>query len=430
MRSSLLPIVLSVMLAAGWAATSCTQGMRPLALHVEPDAGALVCNLPQREPVIQHATRLIEEGRRTFRYETFGDEAFWGEALQLHRAIRGEPLGLSPRSALSLGLKFDEEALSPALRQQLDLDDPQTTLRLLELDAVVGLKGFFGDDGTLNSIGVQCALCHSTVDDSTSAGIGKRLDGWANRDLDIGAIIALSPDVSTFTTLLGVSEETVRTVLNAWGPGRFNAQLLLDGKSFRPDGRPAGSLIPPAFGLAGFGQHTTGWHMNGKGTFWDPRLDDEDRFPIAAREGFSNVRHAPDLTTAKLAALQVYQTVLRAPAPQEGTFDTDFAARGKLLFEGKARCATCHVPPLFTEPGWNLHTAEELGIDDFQARRSPDERYRTAPLAGLFSHAKGGFYHDGRFATLGDVITHYDTHFRLGLSAKEKTELGEYLQSL
>lgn len=425
------------MLGAAWAAASCTQGARPTApLEAStPDAGGLVCNLPQREPVIQYATRLIEEGRRTFRYETFGDEAFWGEALQLHRAIRGEPLGLSPRSALALGLKIDAEALPPPLlerleQHRLDLEDPRTTLTLLELDAVVGLKGFFTDDGSLNSIGVQCALCHSTVDDSTSAGIGKRLDGWANRDLDIGALIALSPDVTTFTRLLGVSEETVRTVLNAWGPGRFNAELLLDGKSFRPDGRPAGSLIPPAFGLAGFGQHTTGWHMNGKGTFWDPRLDDADRFPLAAREGFSNVRHTPDLTTAKLAALQVYQLVLRAPAPPEGSFDRDFAARGKLLFEGKARCATCHVPPLFTEPGWNLHTAEEIGIDDFQARRSPDERYRTAPLAGLFSHAKGGFYHDGRFATLGAVITHYDAHFRLGLSTQEKAELGEYLESL
>lgn len=396
----------------------------------KPDAAALVCNLPQRDPVLQHATKLIDEGRRTFRYETFGDEAFWGEALQLHRAIRGEPLGLSPRSALALGLKIDAEALPPALREKLDLEDPQTTLTLLELDAVVGLKGFFTDDGTLHSLGVQCALCHSTVDDSTSAGIGVRLDGWANRDLDIGALIALSPDVSTFTSLLGVSEETVRTVLNAWGPGRFNAQLLLDGKSFKPDGRPAGSLIPPVFGLAGFGQHTTGWHINGKGTFWDPRLDDEDRFPIAAREGFSNVRHAADVTTAKLAALQVYQLVLRAPAPPEGTFEPDFAARGKLLFEGKARCATCHVPPLFTEPGWNLHTAEEIGIDDFQARRSPDERYRTAPLAGLFSHTKGGFYHDGRFATLADVVAHYDTHFRLGLSTQEMIELGEYLESI
>jgi hypothetical protein len=397
---------------------------------------------------------MIEEGRRTFRFDTFGDEAFWGGQLQLHRAIAGEANGgvgpgVTPTTALAVGLKVDSEALPAALIDQLkkgevDLGDPKTTLALLQLNAVVGLTGFFDEDKSIESIGIQCALCHSTVDDSIAPGIGKRRDGWANRDLNVGAIIALAPNLTPFTELLQVNEATVRKVLEAWGPGKFDAELSLDGKGFRPDGKTAATLIPPAFGLAGVNLHTwTGWgsvthwnafvanlEMHGKGTFYDPRLNDADKFPVAARAGFANVRNDPDLITSKLAALHVYQLVLEAPTPPASSFDKAAAVRGQELFTGKAKCSTCHVPPLFTEPGWNMHTPEEIGIDDFQANRSPDERYRTSPLKGLFTHTKGGFYHDGRFATLLDVVNHYDDVLSLELSNSEKSDLVEYLKSL
>jgi hypothetical protein len=406
--------------------------------------------------VREHADRQIEEGRRVFRHETFGDEAFWGGALRLHEALEGERLGgvgpgVSPRTALAVGLKVDVDALPRRLRQDLhegrvDLDDPATTLALLRLNAVVGVTGFFAEGGSrgLRSVGIQCALCHSTVDDSFAPGIGRRLDGWANRDLNVGAIVDLSPDLTPVADLLGVDETTVRTVLRSWGPGRFDAELFLDGKAFRPDGATAATVLPPAFGLAGVNLHTytgfgsvTYWNafvanleMHGQGTFFDPRLGDAQQFPVAARAGFADVRSAPDLITPKLAALHFYQLALPAPEPPRGSFDKAAAGRGQALFAGKAGCARCHVPPLYTEPGWNMHTPEEIGIDSFQSDRSPDRHYRTTPLAGLWSHTKGGFYHDGRFATLGAVIDHYDGWFALALSPQEKHDLGEFLKSL
>jgi cytochrome c peroxidase len=170
--------------------------------------------------------------------------------------------------------------------------------------------------------------------------------------------------------------------------------------------------------------------MHGKGTFYDPRLNDAGKFPVAAANGFGNVRSDEDLITPKLDALHYYQLAIPAPEAPRGSYDRRAAARGEQLFSGRADCARCHVPPLFTEPGWNMHTAKEIGIDEFQAMRSPDERYRTAPLKGLWSHQKGGFYHDGRFSTLLDVVNHYDNHFALGLSPSEKAELVEYLKSL
>jgi mono/diheme cytochrome c family protein len=241
-----------------------------------------------------------------------------------------------------------------------------------------------------------------------------------------------------------IDADTVRAVLRAWGPGKFDAELLMDGKAFRPDGKPAATLIPPAFGLAGVNLHTwTGWgsvthwngfvanlEMQGRGTFFDPRLNDAAKFPIAALAGFGDVRHSPDLVTPKLAALHVYQLSLPAPQPPGGSFDAAAATRGQVLFESKADCARCHVPPLYTEPGWNMHRPEEIGIDGFQAERSPDERYRTAPLKGLWTHAKGGYYHDGRFESLADVVAHYDQFFALALSASERNDIVEYLKSL
>ena len=409
-------------------------------------------------------TNLRNQGRQIFRYDTFGDQAFWGGQLKLHQAIEGEKFGgvgpgVSPATALAVGLKVDVKALPASLKDalkagQVDLNDPAVTLALLKLKAVVGVTGFFNADGSLKSIGIQCALCHSTVDDSFAPGIGNRLDGWANQDLNVGAIVALAPDLSPLQNLLGVSRATVVAVLQSWGPGKYDAELILDGKAFNPqqitDGVvtgtnvPGATVIPPAFGLAGVNLHTwTGWgsvpywnafvantQMHGKGTFYDPRLDDASKFPIAAANGFGHIENSPDLITSKLPALHMYQMSLRAPLPPAGSFDAAAAARGRALFNGKAECYECHVPPLFTEPGWNLHTPAEMGIDSFQADRSPDERYRTTPLRGLWTHTKRGFFHDGRFPTLLDVVNHYNTHFSLGLTGGEKSDLVQYLMSL
>jgi hypothetical protein len=395
----------------------------------------------------------FQEGQKSFRFDTFGDEAFWGDALRLHEAIEGAKLGgigpgLSPRSALALGLKVDLNALPEEVREALlsgriNLDDPAVTVSLLKLNAVVGVTGFF-DQGKLKSIGIQCALCHSTVDNAAVAGIGGRLDGWPNRDLNIGAIVALSPNLQPVADVLGVEKATVVKVLRAWGPGKFDAELFLDGKGFRPDGKSAATLIPPAFGLAGVNLHTwTGWgsithwnafvanlEMHGKGTFFDSRLDNARRFPIAAKNHFGEIKNDPDLITPKLAVLHFYQLALPAPIPPAGSFDEDAAERGDALFGGKAQCARCHTDPLYTEPGWNMHKGEDVCIDNFQAERAPDERYRTSPLKGLWTHEKGGFFHDGRFATLRDVVDHYDSCFHLGLSGQEKSDVVEFLKSL
>jgi mono/diheme cytochrome c family protein len=400
------------------------------------------------------ANRLFDQGKQVFRFDTFGDEDFWGGALQLHRAIEGERLGgvgpgVSPKTALAVGLKVDSTALPQPLKNALrkgrvDLDDPATTLALLKLNAVVGLKGFFNHKGTLSAVGITCAVCHSTVDDSFAPGIGRRLDGWPNRDLDVGAIVSLAPNKKPLTDLLGVDEATVDKVLAAWGPGKFDAELFLDGKGFRPDGKTAAVLIPPAFGLAGVNLHTfTGWgsvtywnafvanlEMHGKGTFYDPRLNDPRKFPIAVKAGFANVRNTPDLITPKLAALHEYQLGLPAPTPPRGSFDPEAARRGEKIFNGVGKCASCHVPPLFTEPGQNLHRPAEICTDAFQADRSPTGMYRTTPLKGLFAHAKGGFWHDGRFPTLGAVVRHYNACFGLGLGAHQQSDLVEYLKSL
>ncbi len=404
---------------------------------------------------VQTSRRTLEEGKQIFRFDTFGDEAFFSDKLKLHRAIAGSANGgvgdgLAPRTAINLGLKLDAEAvpievLAQIKSGQISMDDPASTLALLKLNAVVGVTGRFDAAGQITGVGIQCALCHSNVDGSTGIpGIGQRLDGWANRDLDVGRIIALAPDLSHYTTLLGVDEATVRLVLESWGAGRFDAELILDGKAFRPDGKSAATLIPAAYGLAGIDRNTyTGWgtvtywnafvanlEMQGIGTFYDPRLNDASRFPIAARAGFGNVRHDIDLISSKLSKVHFYQLALMPPRPQAGSYDVAAAERGKMVFEGAARCASCHVPPLYSEPGWNMHTAAEIGIDDFQAQRSPDGRYRTTPLRGLFAREKGGFYHDGRFASYAAVIEHYDETFSLGLTSWQKSELEQFLKSL
>jgi len=427
--------------------------------------------------ITANANKLLADGRAVFRFDTFGDEAFWGDTLQLHKAIEGAGLGgvgpgISPNTALNLGLKVDVNALPQPIQEdirkgRINLDDPATTLKLLKLNAVLGVKGIFQGD-ILSSVGLTCAVCHSTVDNSLAFGIGHRLDGWTNRDLDPGKIIAAAPDLSSLANLLGVSQATVRVVLNSWGPGKFDAELFLDGKAFNPqqvtDGVVTGTnvsgatLIPNAFGLAGFNQHTwtgawgtvTYWNalvanleLHGVGRFFDPRLNNAAKFPIAAAHGFADLPHIDpdsDLITAKLPALHFYQLAIPAPAPEPGTdFDPAAAARGDQLFSGKAGCDNCHVEPLWTEPGWNLHTPSEIGIDAFEANRAPDGVYKTMNLAGIFVREnglfmrpqnKGRYYHDGRFATLLDVVNHYNTRFSLGLTQQEKLDLVEYLKSL
>jgi cytochrome c5 len=409
---------------------------------------------PSDDSVDNAAKVLVRQGRSTFRFDTFGDENFWGETLHLNQAIAGAANGgvgpgVSPKTALAVGLKVDVAALPSSIRDalakgQVNLDDPAVTLALLKLNSVVGVKGFFASDGSLRSVGIECALCHSTVDDSFAPGIGKRLDGWANRDLNVGAIVSLAPNLQPVANLLHTDVATVKAVLAAWGPGKFDAELFLDGKAFRPDGKTAATLIPPAFGLLGVNQHTsTGWgsvtywnafvanlEMHGQGTFYDPRLDDAEQFPIAAENRFGHTKAPVDLISPKLPALEAYQLALAAPRAPEGSFDAASAKRGKNLFMGQATCSTCHVAPTFSEPGFNMHSGDEIGIDNFQADRSPTHMYRTSPLRGLWSHQKGGFYHDGRFPDLDAVVKHYNTTFDLGLTAAQQKDLVEYLKSL
>jgi hypothetical protein len=439
-----------------------------------------------QDPTVTNASNLVLQGQKIFRFDTFGDQAFWGDMLKLHQTIEGSQFGgigsgLSPNAAVMAGLKVDVDALPSTLVQQIgsgaaDLNDPGVTLTLLNANAVIGITGFFNSNGSLQSVGIQCALCHSTVDNSLPAlcpsnlndrnpgtgCVGHRLDGWPNRDLNVGAIIAMAPDLSPFASLLNIPQSNVRGLLNSWGPGKFDAELILDGKAINPrqitDGVPTGanvpgaSLIPPAFGLGGVNLHTwTGWggiphwnafvatlEMHGQGRFWDPRLNNQIQFPIAASHGFGDLRLPngqyvdpdDDQITSKLAPLQFYQLAIPSPQPPDGSFDKAAAARGDELFSGKAKCNNCHVEPLWTDPGWNLHTPDEVCIDSFQASRAPDMRYRTSPIGALFTHFKGGFYHDGRFKTLGAVVSHYNTCMNLGLTSGEQSDLIQYLLSL
>jgi hypothetical protein len=399
----------------------------------------------------ENGDQLVSKGQAVFRYETFGDESFWTDKLQLNKVIAdknhgGLGDGVTPKQALALGFKVDltilPEALEKKIKEGKFLDDPLVTLELLKLNAVLGVVGKF-DGGNLKSIGVTCAVCHSTVDDST--GIGKRMDGWPNRDLNVGKIITLSPNFKAYADIIGQDPEQVKKVLLAWGPGRYDAEYNLDGKGFRPDGKTAATLIPEAFGHSGHNLHTWtgGWgnvtywnafvanlQMLGNGTFYDPRLQNAEKYPVAARNNFGNKRSNPDMVTDKLASLQFYQLAIPAPEPPKGSFNEDAAKRGEVLFSGKAKCATCHVPPLFAEPGWQAHKASEICIDDFQASRGPDDSYVTQGLKGLWAHSKRGFYHDGRFATLMDVVNHYNDCKNLGLTDPEKNDLVEYLKSL
>ena len=404
------------------------------------------------DDIEKNMKEMFEKGKAVFRFETFGDEVFWTDQLQLHRAIADEKhggigKGITPKQALDAGLKVDLAVLPKFLRRRIKqgkfLDDPWVTLQLIKINAVLGVVGKFDGNGNLKSVGLTCASCHSTVRDSS--GIGKRLDGWPNRDLNVGAIISMAPNLDPLAKLLNADEATVKKVLASWGPGKFDALLNLDGKAFRPDGKSGATLIPEAFGHAGHNLHTWtgGWgnvtywnayvanlELAGQGQFYDPRLMNAEQYPIAAKAGFGNKRSDTDHVSSKLAALQIYQLAIPAPKPPKGSFNEDASKRGEILFVGKAKCASCHVPPLFAEPGWNTHKPEEICIDDFQSNRSPDKSYVTQGLKGLWAHSKGGFYHDGRFSTLLEVVNHYDDCKKLNLSDSEKNDLVEYLKSL
>jgi mono/diheme cytochrome c family protein len=355
------------------------------------------------------------DGKQIFRFDTFGDEQFWTDTLRMHEVIQSS---VSPATALSVGLKVDSAALPANFLATHDLNSPATTVELIKLNAVVGLVGTVR--GTqLKSVGITCAICHSTVDNAVTTGVGNRLDGWPNRDLNPGAIIALSPAITS----------AQKAVYNSWGPGRFDPR-------FNVDGINGPVLIPPAYGLKGVGFETyTGdgpisyWNnyvavveMGGHGSFSDPRIG-------------INITQEPDLVTPKLPALLQYQLSLAAPRPPAGTFDRMAAKRGEALFNTKAGCASCHIPPTFTDvlSGADpnvpvLHDAAEVGVDPLYAQRSATKQYRTTPLRALWQHAP--YFHDGSAPDLPAVVNHYDALFNLGLTAKQKQDLVEYLKSI
>jgi hypothetical protein len=370
-----------------------------------------------------------DDGKLIFRFDTFGDEQLWTDTLQMHRAIATLP----PKAALGVGLKVDVEALPgpivEAIRQgQVNLDDPAVTIELLRLNAVIGVMGRVDGEGHLTRVGITCALCHSTVDDSLTKGIGRRLDGWPNRDLNVGEILGLSPELP----------EALKSEFRGWGPGRYDPRHhAFDGRSIIPLNSPTlPVLIPPAFGLQGVGFETyTGdgtisyWNsyvgvsqMGGRGSFSDPRIG-------------LTITQKPDRVTPKLPALLEYQLSLLPPRPPSGSFDASAAQRGERLFGGKAGCVSCHVPPTYTDVLTGpdprvpvLHDPTEVGTEPFYAARSATGRYRTTPLRGAWQHPP--YFHDGSAATLRDVVDHYDERFKLNLSRQQKADLVEFLKSL
>ncbi|HJV73834.1 MAG TPA: hypothetical protein VJ654_06410 [Noviherbaspirillum sp.] len=368
---------------------------------------------------------LLAQGQRVFRFDTFGDESLWTDMLRMHEVIR---TAVDPTTALSVGLKVDADALPGTVingikNGSVDLKSPDTTVTLLKHNAVVGLQGKVetvnGKD-TLTQVGITCALCHSTVDNSFAPGIGKRLDGWPNRDLNPGAIIALSPALSA----------TQKTVYNSWGKGKYDPRFNLDGKN-------GPQVIPPAYGLNGIHRITvTGdgndiayWNryvgvtqMGGHGTF------------VESRTGVSVTNGTDDQITSKLPVLQAYQLSLNPPAPPAGSFDPTAAARGKLLFDGKGRCVTCHSGPEMTDANVRLHLPSEVasepepaGVPSY-ASRSATGMYRTAPLHGVWQHPP--YFHNGIAATLEDVVQLYNSRKSLGLTEVEVSDLAQYLKSL
>lgn len=402
---------------------SCNDDDTGTIIPIPPGEGSL--DLPPLDP------QLVQEGKDIFRYDTFGDETFWTDVLQMNQVIES---AVSPATALAVGLKVDASALPAEVvaaiqNGDVDLEDPQTTLVLLQLNAVVGVQGQVSEkpDGslTLDRMGITCALCHSTVDDSFAPGIGNRLDGWANRDLDPGFIISLSPAL----------DQATKDVYASWAPGIYDPR-------FNNDGLNNPVVIPPAYGLYGlpkaiftgdgdiehepagpvayWNRYVAVTQMHGHGYFEDPRLN----LVVDHREG-------NDLVTDKLPALQAYQFSLDAPTPPEGSFDAAAAIRGKALFSGKAQCATCHSGPLFTDviDGGKLHPqSASVAVDKDYVKRSATKKWRVSPLKGIWQHPP--YFHDGSAATLADVVSRYNEVNKLKLSDTEKSDLTEYLKSI
>ena len=373
---------------------------------------AVVCLIAAAPP------NQVALGKQIFRFDTFGDEQRWTDTLELHEVIESS---VDPLTAFSVGLKVDVDALpadlqAALLNNQVDLTDPQTTLALLKLNAVVGV---IGDVETvngvhhLNRVGVSCAVCHSTVDNSLLPNIGHRLDGWPNIDLNPGAIIALSPNLAP----------EVQAVYNSWGPGKYDPRFNIDGLS-------TPLVLPPAFGLKDVKKET--FTAEGPISYWNnyvavTQMGGQGKF-IDNQLGIHIIQH-PDLVKKKLKPLRAYQFSLETPPPPPGSFDPVAAAAGQFVFNGAANCATCHVPPLFTDINQGvLHTAAEVGQDPAYAARTTTGEYRTTPLRALWQHPP--YFHDGSAATLADVVEHYQAHFNLGLSEQQKADLIEYLKSI
>jgi cytochrome c5 len=359
-------------------------------------------------PAAEASPALVAEGQRVFRFDTFGDEQLWTDKLRLHEVVEKS---VDPTTALKVGLKVDADALPPGILEKVDLKSPATTVALLKMNAVVGIQATVDANDHITKLGVTCALCHSTVDNSVMPGIGRRMDGWPNRDLNPGAIIALSPALPA----------DKKAVYNSWGPGKYDPRYNHDGKS-------TPLVLPPAYGLAQITNETytaegpiSYWNgyvavtqMGGQGNFSDERLG------IA-------VSHSPDLVTSKLPALRVYQHSLPTPPPPAGSFDATVAARGRTVFD--QTCASCHVGGSGTDNNsGKLHAPAETGVDGAYAARTANKAYRTTPLRGLWQHPP--YFHDGSAATLADVVTHYNRVRNLGLTAEQQRDLVEYLKSL
>jgi cytochrome c553 len=350
----------------------------------------------------------LAEGQRIFRFDTFGDEQFWTDTLRLNEVVEKS---VDPTTALAVGLKVDADVLPPGLLKQVDLKSPATTVALLKMNAVVGIQATVDSSNHITRLGITCALCHSTVDNSIMSGIGRRKDGWPNRDLNVGAIIALSPALPA----------DKKAVYQSWGPGKYDPRFNLDGKN-------SPLVLPPAYGLARVKHETytaegpiSYWNayvavtqMHGRGNFSDPRLG-------------IDVKQSPDLVGPKLPALRAYQHSLAAPPPPAGSFDAAAAERGRALFDRS--CSTCHLGATGTDNNdGKLHAPAETGVDGAYAARTANKAYRTTPLRALWQHPP--YFHDGSAATLADVVRHYNRARALGLTAAQQRDVVEYLKSL
>ena len=374
---------------------------KPTPKGTQPTAAA-------RQATKKASTSLVAEGQRVFRFDTFGDEVLWTDTLRLHEVVEKN---VDPTTALKVGLKVDADVLPAGILDKVDLKSPATTVALLKMNAVVGLQATVDSNDHIVRLGVTCALCHSTVDDSVMHGIGHRKDGWPNRDLNVGAIIALSPVLSA----------EKKAVYNSWGPGKYDPR-------YNEDGKNGALVIPPAYGLTHVKNETytaegpiSYWNayvavtqMGGQGNFSDPRLK-------------IDVKHSPDTVTSKLPALRAYQHSLPAPAAPAGSFDVAVAKRGRVVFD--RTCARCHVGGTGTDNNTGkLHAPAETGVDGAYAARTANKAYRTTPLRALWQHPP--YFHDGSAATLADVVAHYNRVRTLGLTAEQQRDLVEYLKSL